>query len=46
MSRVRVLSEPDHMPALDPAFAIRRRALWLGDDQPPPQPSDWGQRSK
>jgi arsenic resistance protein ArsH len=37
MSRVRVLSDPDHMPALDPAFAIRRPALGLGDDQPPPR---------
>jgi arsenic resistance protein ArsH len=37
MSRVRFLPNPDHMPALDPAFAVRRPALGLGDDQPPPR---------
>ena len=37
MSRVRALSEPDSLPALDPAFAIRRPAFGLGDDQPPPR---------
>lgn len=37
MSRVRVLPDPDHLPNLDPAFAIRRPALGLGDDQPPPR---------
>jgi len=37
MSRVRVLPAPDHLPALDRAFAIRRPALSLGDDQPPPR---------
>ncbi|WP_454884727.1 arsenical resistance protein ArsH [Sphingomonas oryzagri] len=37
MSRVRILSDPDHMPALDAAFAIRRPALDLGQDQPPPR---------
>jgi arsenic resistance protein ArsH len=37
MTRVRVLSEPDYLPALDPAFVIARPALGLGDDQPPPR---------
>jgi arsenic resistance protein ArsH len=37
MSRVRTLDDPDHLPALDPAFAIRRPGLGLGDDQPPPR---------
>lgn len=35
--RIRDLPDPDHLPALDPAFAIRRPALGLGDDQPPPR---------
>ncbi|WP_116089962.1 arsenical resistance protein ArsH [Sphingomonas crusticola] len=37
MSRVRILPDPDHMPALDPSFAVRRPATGLGDDQPPPR---------
>lgn len=37
MSRVRILPDPDNLPALDPAFAFRRPALGLGDDQPPPR---------
>jgi len=37
MSRVRVLNDPDNMPAFDPAFAMRRPAIGLGDDQPPPR---------
>jgi arsenic resistance protein ArsH len=37
MTRVRVLSEPAHFPALDPAFVMARPALGLGDDQPPPR---------
>ena len=37
MSRVRVVPDPDHMPALDAAFAIRRPGLGLGEDQPPPR---------
>ena len=37
MSRVRVLNDPDTMPAFDPAFAIRRPAIGLGEDQPPPR---------
>ncbi|MES2753493.1 MAG: arsenical resistance protein ArsH [Pseudomonadota bacterium] len=37
MSRVRVLTDPTHLPALDPGFAIRRPALGIGDDQPPPR---------
>ncbi|MDF2382224.1 arsenical resistance protein ArsH [Nostoc ellipsosporum NOK] len=37
MSRIRILPDPDHLPALDPAFAIDRPALGLGDDQPPPR---------
>ena len=35
MSRLRVLSDPDHLPALDPAFAISRPGLGLGADAPP-----------
>jgi len=37
MSRVRVLPDPEHMPALDPSFAIRRPASGFGEDQPPPR---------
>jgi arsenical resistance protein ArsH len=37
MSRVRPLPEPDHLPALDPSYAIVRPALGLGDDKPPPR---------
>lgn len=37
MSRVRALPDPDNLPALDPAYAITRPALGLGDDQPPPR---------
>jgi hypothetical protein len=37
MSRVRVLSDPDHLPALDRSFVIDRPALGLGADQPPPR---------
>lgn len=37
MSRVRVVTDVDHFPALDPGFVIRRPALGLGDDQPPPR---------
>ena len=37
MSRIRDLTDPDHLPALDPAYAIKRPALGLGDDQPPPR---------
>jgi len=37
MSRLRLLSDPEHLPALDPAFAIRRPALGIGEDQPPPR---------
>ena len=37
MSRLRELSDPDHFPALDPAYALARPATGLGDDQPPPR---------
>jgi arsenic resistance protein ArsH len=37
MSHVRILSDPHHLPALDPAFALPRPAFGLGDDQPPPR---------
>jgi len=37
MSRVRALPAPDHLPNLDPAFALRRPAHGLGDDRPPPR---------
>jgi arsenical resistance protein ArsH len=35
MSRLRVLSDPDHLPALDPAFAIARPGLGLCADARP-----------
>lgn len=35
--RLRTLSEPDHLPALDRRFAISRPASLLGADQPPPR---------
>lgn len=37
MIRVRVLPDPDHLPALDPAFAKRQPAVGLGDLQPRPR---------
>ena len=37
MSRVRALSDFDHLPALDPAFLIDRPAIGLGDGLPPPR---------
>jgi arsenical resistance protein ArsH len=37
MRRLRSLVDPDHMPALDPAFVHKRLGLGLGDDQPPPR---------
>lgn len=37
MSRVRILPEPHHLPALDPAYAMPRPGRGLGDDQPPPR---------
>ena len=37
MSRVRPLPDPDHLPVLDPEYALARPALGLGDDQPPPR---------
>jgi arsenic resistance protein ArsH len=37
MSRVRILSDPHHLPALDPTYAMPRPGLGLGDDQPPPR---------
>lgn len=37
MSRLRLLSEPDHLPALDPDFAIARPAFGIGNDEPPPR---------
>jgi arsenic resistance protein ArsH len=35
--RLRTLSDPDHLPALDPAFAIRRPGSTLGNDISPPR---------
>ncbi|HEV7437056.1 arsenical resistance protein ArsH [Sphingobium yanoikuyae] len=35
--RLRELSDPDHLPALDKAFALERPAAGLGPDQPPPR---------
>lgn len=37
MTRVRLLSDPDNLPALDRSFAISRPALGIGNDQPPPR---------
>ena len=37
MTRVRLLCDPDRLPALDPAYVISRPALGLGDDQPSPR---------
>lgn len=37
MSRLRELTEPEALPALDGDFVIRRPADGLGDDQPPPR---------
>lgn len=34
---LRALADPDHLPALDPAFARTRPAVGLGPDQPPPR---------
>lgn len=37
MSRLRPLSDPGHLPALDRRFFIDRPAIGLGADQPPPR---------
>jgi len=37
MTRIRPLPEPDHLPALDPAFAPRDPALGMGSDLSPPR---------
>lgn len=37
MSRIRALPDPNHIPALDPTYAITRPAFGLGDDQPSPR---------
>jgi arsenic resistance protein ArsH len=37
VSRIRILPNPDHLPALDPAFIRPRPGAGLGDDQPPPR---------
>lgn len=37
MSRLRALTDPDNLPALDPAFVRAHPATGLGDDQPPPR---------
>lgn len=37
MSRLRLLPDPDHLPALDPAYVHARPAAGLGDDQLPPR---------
>ncbi|MBA2935168.1 arsenical resistance protein ArsH [Sphingomonas sp. CGMCC 1.13654] len=37
MTRVRLLSDPDNLPALDPAFVVARPALGLGDGAPAPR---------
>ena len=35
--RLRELATPDHLPAMDKAFALARPAAGLGPDQPPPR---------
>ncbi|WP_375196431.1 arsenical resistance protein ArsH [Sphingobium sp.] len=35
--RLRTLAAPAHLPALDKAFALKRPAIGLGQDQPPPR---------
>lgn len=37
MSRLRDLPDPDHLPALEPAYLHARPALGLGNEQPPPR---------
>ena len=37
MTRLRSLSDPDHLPALDPQFARQSPALGLGPDAPAPR---------
>lgn len=37
MNRLRQLTDADVLPALDTNFVIRRPAIGLGDDQPPPR---------
>ena len=37
MTRIRSVSDPDHLPALDPSFIIDRPARGLGDDLIPPR---------
>lgn len=35
--RLRELTDPDHLPALDPRYALDRPALGLGPFDPPPR---------
>ena len=37
MSRLRIVHDPDRLPALDPAYVLQRPAEGLGADQPPPR---------
>ena len=37
MTRLRTLTDPDHLPALDRSIVITRPGAGLGDDQPPPR---------
>ncbi|OHT20091.1 arsenical resistance protein ArsH [Edaphosphingomonas haloaromaticamans] len=37
MTRIRALSDPDHLPALDRRYIHERPALALGADEPPPR---------
>ena len=37
MTRLRDLTDPDHLPALDRSIAIARPGTGMGDDQPPPR---------
>ena len=37
MTRLRDLTDPDHLPALDRNIAITRPGAGMGDDQPPPR---------
>ncbi|PTU30305.1 arsenical resistance protein ArsH [Stenotrophobium rhamnosiphilum] len=37
MSRILLLSDPDHLPALDPQYAFRRPGIGLGPNEPKPR---------
>lgn len=37
MTRLRAVTDPDYLPALDRSFVIDKPAVGLGEDQPPPR---------